>query len=162
MDSECILKGRCAMARRPTEEVKEQRLYDEKKLAASIGVRRRFVCRWRETLGERERHWKAVDGQVAITDDGIASLALSLGMEIKKAALTDATLEKNGRVTVAVYYKPPNRNKLLVRRVDNKKFPEHVQVRDSSLFRIGDTFEAIEAKDGNGLVFYGRWPEAGW
>lgn len=150
------------MARRPTEEVKEQRLYDEKKLAASIGVRRRFVCRWRETMGERDKHWTNVEGQVAITEKGLAAMSEAMGMKPDIGVFKGAEIEKNGRVTVTVYYKPPNRNKLLVRRVDNKKFPEHVQVRDSSLFRIGDTFEAIEAKEGNGLVFYGRWPEAGW
>ena len=150
------------MSRRQTEEFKEQKLYDEKKVAGVIGIRRRFVCRWRETMGERERHWKTVDGQAAITEEGIVSLLASLGMEVKKDGLKEALFEKNGRVTCTVYLKPPNRNKLLVRRLDNKKFPEHVQVKDSSLFRIGDTFEAVAAADGNGLVFYGRWPESGW
>ncbi len=139
-----------------------EKLYDEKKVAAALGIRRRFVCQWRETFGERNKHWTCAEGEVAITEQGLKALTEALGMRVKPDIFKEAELKKTGLVTVSVYFKPPNWNKLLARRADNKLFPEHVQVRDSSLFRIGDTFEAIPAGDGNGLVFYGRWPEAGW
>lgn len=152
------------MTRRKHEETKEVevKLYDEKKVAAALGVRRRFVCRWRESMGERGKHFAIMDGQVAITDQGLIAVTEAMGLKFSIEVFKEAEIKKTGVITVAVYFQPPNRNVLLVKRADNKVFPEHVEVHDSSLFRIGDTFEAIEKSDGNGLVFYGRWPETGW
>lgn len=139
---------------------KVERLFDEKKLASAVGVRRRHVARWRMSSAVREDHWKVVDGCVALTHRGCLQAGKDVGFSVSKRILEACLFEKKlAAVSVRVKLTPRNLRVCLCVRLDTNALAT-VQVRDNRVFRVHDEFDAVCTE--TGLAHYGRWPEAGW
>lgn len=136
-------------------------LYDEKKVAVIAGVRRRFIVRWRQALGARAEDWGTRSGRVGLTRTGVckALAAVSVRADLERIE-RDALLEqKKGAVSVRVFRLPMNTRVLLCSRIEMADMAV-VRVRDNTVFRVGDEFDAYE--EGGVLVHHGDWPERGW
>jgi hypothetical protein len=136
--------------------------FDERLLAREAGVRRRFVARWRYSLGAREEDWVVEGGRVALTEEGARKAMAALGVRVNwaRAALTAAFEKKEGAVSVRVFKCPTNVKTALCMRLDRQELVV-VRVRDNRTLRAGDEFDAAECAGGE-LELLGSWPAAGW
>ena len=137
-------------------------LLDEKKLAALVGVRRRFLARWRQTLGARDQDYAFEGTRVALTVDGARKACRDIGAPMNTAmAIREACLEKNGEgISVRVKLCPQNEKIVLAVRLDTND-AVIVSVRSNLAMRVNDEFDAFDEGSGH-LCQRGSWPERGW
>lgn len=150
------------MAGSETVQQKKGAAYDERLLAIAAGCRRRFISRWRSSLGARNEDWVVECGRVALTDSGARKAMSALGIRVdwRRAAKEARFVKKAGLVSVRVFKLPLNVRLALCYRLDRHELVG-VRVRDNRAFRIGDEFDATEGA-GGALELLGDWPVRGW
>ncbi len=136
-------------------------LYDELRLSRVIGIRRRFIARWRGKHG-REGDFGFLRMRVGMTEGGVRRMCEALRF-LPPESLEGAELEDDAEVVSVRVIRPGAEGARWVgcrRLVDGAVV--NVFVRDAGKFVAGDEFD-VRVK-GDVLEFGGcaRWPEGLW